>query len=74
MGEVTRDNLVDTLIAIGDYLDLDYQEARQRPGKPSSVYIEAIQRRAGELARICSMMAFCFGMAVGAGLVVALVL
>lgn len=45
MTDTTQDQLWATLIAVADYLDIEPEQARHQPGKPSDVYIKAIQER-----------------------------
>lgn len=37
------DPYIETLFKIGEHLGIDYQAARKAPGKPSDVYIDAIE-------------------------------
>lgn len=48
---VTLDGCLETLFRIGEYLDIDYAQARKAPEAPSNVYIKAIEDRVAAQAK-----------------------
>lgn len=46
--EVTLERFLNTFYKIAEFLGIDYEEARKAEGKPSDVYIKAIEERTRE--------------------------